>query len=122
STIRMDIRRKASIKKDENDIGINVKVKVVKNKLAPPFKEANFDIIFGTGISKEGDIIDLGLKYDILRKSGVWISYNDIKFGQGRENCKTYLRKHPKIADEIENKILSITGLSKETNKEVNKK
>ncbi|HEC92625.1 MAG TPA: recombinase RecA, partial [Candidatus Atribacteria bacterium] len=91
STIRMDIRRKASIKKDENDIGINVKVKVVKNKLAPPFKEANFDIIFGTGISKEGDIIDLGLKYDILRKSGVWISYNDIKFGQGRENCKTYL-------------------------------
>lgn len=122
STIRMDIRRKASIKKDENDIGINVKVKVVKNKLAPPFKEANFDIIFGTGISKEGDIIDLGLKYGILQKSGVWISYNDIKFGQGRENCKTYLQEHSEVAKEIENKILSIAGLSKKTNKEVAKK
>jgi len=122
STIRMDIRRKASIKKDENDIGINVKVKVVKNKLAPPFKEANFDIIFGTGISKEGDILDLGLKYNILQKSGVWISYNDIKFGQGRENCKTYLQEHPEIADEIENKILSIVDLSKKANKEVVKK
>jgi len=122
STIRMDIRRKASIKKDENDIGINVKVKVVKNKLAPPFKEANFDIIFGTGISKEGDIIDLGLKYGILQKSGVWISYNDIKFGQGRENCKKYLQEHSEVAKEIENKILSIAGLSKKTNKEVAKK
>jgi len=122
STIRMDIRRKASIKKDENDIGINVKVKVVKNKLAPPFKEANFDIIFGTGISKEGNILDLGLKYDILQKSGVWISYNDIKFGQGRENCKTYLREHPEIAEEIENKILSIVNLNRKTNKEAAKK
>lgn len=122
STIRMDIRRKASIKKDENDIGINVKVKVVKNKLAPPFKEANFDIIFGTGISKEGDIIDLGLKYGILQKSGVWISYNDIKFGQGRENCKKYLQEHSEVAKEIENKILSIVGLNKKTNKEVAKK
>jgi len=114
STIRMDIRRKATIKKDENDIGITAKVKVVKNKLAPPFKETMFDIIFGKGISKEGDIIDLGIRYNILQKSGVWISYNDIKFGQGRENCKTYLQEHPDIAEEIENKILITAGIGKE--------
>ncbi len=105
STIRMDIRRKTTIKKDEDNIGITAKVKVVKNKLAPPFKETIFDIIFGKGISKEGDIIDLGIKYNILQKSGVWISYNNIRFGQGRENCKTYLQEHPEIAKEIENKI-----------------
>ncbi len=118
STIRMDIRRRATIKKDEDNIGITAKVKVVKNKLAPPFKETLFDIIFGKGISKEGDIIDLGIKYNILQKSGVWISYNNIKFGQGRENCKTYLQEHPEIATEIENKILTAAGLSKKTSKE----
>jgi len=122
STIRMDIRRKATIKKDENNIGINAKVKVVKNKLAPPFKETIFDIIFGKGISKEGDIIDLGIKYNILQKSGVWISYNNIRFGQGRENCKTYLQEHPEIAKEIENKILTTAGLDKRISKEVTKK
>ena len=122
STIRMDIRRKATIKKDEDNIGITAKVKVVKNKLAPPFKETMFDIIFGKGISKEGDIIDLGIKYNILQKSGVWISYNDIKFGQGRENCKTYLEEHPEIAKEIENKILTTAGLDKRISKEVPKK
>jgi len=122
STIRMDIRRKATIKKDENDIGITAKVKVVKNKLAPPFKETMFDIIFGKGISKEGDIIDLGIRYNILQKSGVWISYNDIKFGQGRENCKTYLQEHPDIAEEIENKILITAGIGKKISKEDPKK
>ena len=122
STIRMDIRRKATIKKDEDNIGITVKVKVVKNKLAPPFKETMFDIIFGKGISKEGDIIDLGIKYNILQKSGVWISYNNIRFGQGRENCKTYLQEHPEIAKEIENKILTTAGLDKRISKEVPKK
>ncbi len=122
STIRMDIRRKATIKKDEDNIGITAKVKVVKNKLAPPFKETMFDIIFGKGISKEGDIIDLGVKYNILQKSGVWISYNDIKFGQGRENSKTYLQEHPEISKEIEDKILTTAGLEKRTNKEVPKK
>jgi recombination protein RecA len=122
STIRMDIRRKATIKKDENNIGITAKVKVVKNKLAPPFKETMFDIIFGKGISKEGDIIDLGIKYNILQKSGVWISYNDIKFGQGRENSKTYLEEHPEIAKEIENKILTTAGLDKRISKEDTKK
>jgi len=91
----MDIRRKASIKKDDDNIGNMVKVKVVKNKLAPPFKETTFDIIFGKGISKEGDMIDLGIKYNILKKSGVWISYNDIKFGQGRENAKNLSARTP---------------------------
>jgi len=119
STVRMDIRRKATIKKDEDNIGITAKVKVVKNKLAPPFKETMFDIIFGKGISKEGDIIDLGIKYNILQKSGVWVSYNNTKFGQGRENCKTYLQEHPEIAKEIENKILTAAGLDKRTIKEV---
>jgi len=109
STIRMDIRRRATIKKDENNIGITAKVKVVKNKVAPPFKETMFDIIFGKGISKEGDIVDLGVKYNILQKSGVWISYNDIKFGQGRENSKTYLQEHPEIAKEIEDKMTDNT-------------
>jgi recombination protein RecA len=122
STIRMDIRRKATIKKDEDNIGITAKVKVVKNKLAPPFKETMFDIIFGKGISKEGDIIDLGIKYNILQKSGVWISYNEIRFGQGRENSKTYLQEHPEIAKEIENKILTTAGLDKRISKEVPKK
>ncbi len=119
STIRVDIRRKATIKKDEDNIGITAKVKVVKNKLAPPFKETTFDIIFGKGISREGDIIDLGIKYNVLQKSGVWISYNDTKFGQGRENSKTYLQEHPEITQEIENSILAAAGLAKETNKEV---
>ncbi len=122
STIRMDIRRKATIKKDEDNIGITAKVKVVKNKLAPPFKETLFDIIFGKGISKEGDIIDLGIKYNILQKSGVWISYNNIRFGQGRENCKTYLQEHLEIAKEIENKILTTAGLDKRISKEDPKK
>lgn len=121
STVRMDIRRKAIIKKDEDNIGITAKVKVVKNKLAPPFKETLFDIIFGKGISKEGDIIDLGIKYNILQKSGVWISYNNVRFGQGRENCKTYLQEHPEIANEIENKILTTAGLDKKIIKEVPK-
>ena len=122
STIRMDIRRRATIKKDEDNVGITAKVKVVKNKVAPPFKETMFDIIFGKGISKEGDIIDLGVKYNILQKSGVWISYNNIRFGQGRENSKTYLQEHPEIAKEIENKILTTAGLDKRISKEVPKK
>ena len=111
STIRMEIRRKSTIKKDDNNIGNMVKVKVVKNKLAPPFKETTFDIIFGKGISKEGDMIDLGLEYNILQKSGVWISYNDIKFGQGRENSKMYIRTHPDVFKEIEKKILIHAGI-----------
>ncbi|MEA1939610.1 MAG: recombinase RecA [Candidatus Caldatribacteriota bacterium] len=122
STIRMEIRRKTTIKKDDDSIGITAKIKVRKNKLAPPFKDTTFDIIFGEGISKEGEIIDLGLKYNILKKSGVWISYNDTKFGQGRENAKTYLKEQPNISQEIEEKILAMSGLGKLIEEEENKK
>ena len=111
STIRLDIRRKASIKKNDSNIGINVKVKVVKNKLAPPFQEAMFDIIFGKGISREGDIFNLGVIHDIIQKSGTWFSYKDMQLGQGKENTKIYLTENPKISSEIEKKILKAVNL-----------
>ncbi|HOR42761.1 MAG TPA: recombinase RecA [Atribacterota bacterium] len=111
SSIRLDIRKKASIKKNEENIGITVKVKVVKNKVAPPFQEADFDIIFGKGISKEGDILNLGYQYGILQKSGTWFSYNDMQLGQGKENTKTFLAENPELANEIEKKILSAAHL-----------
>lgn len=111
STIRLDIRRKASIKKNDSNIGINVKVKVVKNKLAPPFQEAMFDIIFGKGISREGDIFNLGVSHDIIQKSGTWFSYKDMQLGQGKENTKVYLTENPKISSEIEKKILKAVNL-----------
>ncbi len=111
SSIRLDIRRKASIKKNEDNIGIEVKVKVVKNKMAPPFQEADFDIIFGKGISKEGDILNLGNKFGIIQKSGTWFSYNEKQLGQGKENAKNYLIENPELAREIEKKILKATNL-----------
>ncbi|MDD4363118.1 MAG: recombinase RecA [Atribacterota bacterium] len=111
STIRLDIRRKASIKKNDLNIGINVKVKIVKNKLAPPFQEAEFDIIFGKGISREGDIFNLGVEHEIIKKSGTWFSYNDLQLGQGKENTKTYLLENPQMAKEIEEKILLAVNL-----------
>jgi len=111
STIRLDIRRKASIKKNDLNIGISVKVKVAKNKLAPPFQEAIFDIIFGKGISREGDIFNLGVMYDIIKKSGTWFSYNDMQLGQGKDNTRIYLTENPKISNEIENKILEIVNI-----------
>ncbi len=111
SSIRLDIRRKASIKKNEANIGIEVKVKVVKNKMAPPFKEAEFDIIFGKGISKEGDILNLGNQYGIIQKSGAWFSYNDMQLGQGKENTKTFLSENPELEKEIEKKILKFANI-----------
>jgi len=117
SSIRLDIRRKASIKKNEINIGITAKVKVVKNKLAPPFQEATFDIIFGKGISREGDIFNLGVLHNIIQKSGTWFSYNDMQLGQGKENTKSYLLENPEIANEIEQKILiaaKLPGTEKE--------
>jgi len=111
STVRLDIRRKASIKKNDSNIGINVKVKVVKNKLAPPFQEAMFDIIFGKGISREGDIFNLGVACDIIQKSGTWFSYKDMQLGQGKENTKIYLKENPKISSEIEKKIFKAVNL-----------
>ncbi len=111
ATIRLDIRKKASIKKNESNIGIAVKVKVVKNKMAPPFQEADFDIIFGKGICKEGDIVNLGCQYGILQKSGTWFSYNDRQLGQGKENTKIFLLENPQLASEIEKKILKAANL-----------
>ena len=107
SSVRLDIRRIASLKQGDEIIGNRTKVKVVKNKVAPPFKIAEFDIIFGEGISKTGEIIDYGVKFDIINKAGAWFSYNENKIGQGKENSKKYLLENQDILTEIEEKILS---------------
>ena len=105
STVRMDVRRIDTLKNGNDVIGSRTRVKVVKNKVAPPFKEAEFDIVFGKGISKEGDILDLASDLGIVNKSGAWYAYNGEKIGQGRENAKNYLHENPVICDEIEVKV-----------------
>ncbi|MBR4106454.1 MAG: recombinase RecA [Alphaproteobacteria bacterium] len=110
ASVRMDIRSIGKIKDKEDIIGTQTRVKVVKNKVAPPFKVVDFDIMYGEGISKTGEIVDLGVKANIIEKSGAWFSYNGDKIGQGRENAKTYLREHPEVALEIENKIRADAG------------
>lgn len=105
SSVRLDVRRTESLKQSGEVIGNHVRVKVVKNKIAPPFKEAEFDIMFGKGISKEGDVLDLAVNLNIIVKAGAWFSYNDAKIGQGRENAKIYLSQHPDIMAEVENKV-----------------
>ena len=105
SSIRMDVRRSEAIKQGENVIGSFTKVKIVKNKVAPPFKTANIEIMYGTGISKEGEIIDLAVEDGLIEKSGSWYSYNGDKIGQGRETVKAMLKENPKLAKELENKI-----------------
>lgn len=117
SSVRLDIRRIASIKDGQDIVGNRTRVKVVKNKVAPPFKEAEFDIIFGVGISKEGDLIDLGVDAGIVEKSGTWYSYGDIRIGQGRENAKDYLKKHEDAANEIYEKITAYYELKKKGDK-----
>jgi recombination protein RecA len=112
SSIRLDIRRIATLKQAENSIGNRVKVKVVKNKVAPPFKQAEFDIMFGEGISKTGELIDYGVKLDIVDKAGAWFSYGDSKIGQGKENSKVFLKDNPEVATEIEGKILDAMGVN----------
>ncbi len=112
SSVRLDIRRIATLKQGENSIGNRVKVKVVKNKVAAPFKQAEFDIMFGEGISKTGEIVDYGVKLDIIDKAGSWFSYGDTKIGQGRENVKVFLKDNPAIAKEIEDKILNSMGVN----------
>ena len=107
----MDIRRIEAIKQGGEIVGNRTRVKVVKNKVAPPFKEAEFDIMFGKGISREGDILDLAANTGIVNKSGAWYSYNDAKIGQGRENTKTYFREHPEIMEEVEHKVRVHFGL-----------
>ena len=105
ASVRLDIRRIGSIKDKDEVVGNQTKVKVVKNKVAPPFRSVEFDIMYGSGISKEGEMIDLGVKLDLLEKSGAWFSYNDIRIGQGRENVKQYFKDNPTIATELEQKI-----------------
>ena len=105
SSIRLDVRRMESLKQGGEIIGNHTRIKVVKNKVAPPFKEAEFDIMFGKGISKEGDILDLAAQINVVNKSGAWYAYNGDKIGQGRENAKTYLREHPEVRDEIEQQV-----------------
>ena len=118
SSIRMDIRRIEAIKQGGEIVGNRTRVKVVKNKVAPPFKEAEFDIMFGKGISREGDILDLAANTGIVNKSGAWYSYNDTKIGQGRENTKNYFRENPEIMEEIEHKVRAHFGLEAEGNNE----
>jgi recombination protein RecA len=112
SSVRLDIRRVGSIKKGEEVIGNETKVKVVKNKVAPPFKQADFDILYGEGISREGEILDLGANFNIVDKSGAWYAYNGDKVGQGKDNAREYLKSNPAIALEIENKIREKLGIA----------
>ena len=105
SSVRMDVRRIETLKQSGEMVGNRTRVKIVKNKIAPPFKEAEFDIMFGKGISKEGDILDLAVKCDLVSKSGAWFAYNGAQIGQGRENAKTYLSEHPEIMEELEQNI-----------------
>ena len=112
SSVRLDIRRTGTIKKGEEVIGSETKVKVVKNKVAPPFKEAHFDILYGEGISREGEVIDMGVEHKFVDKSGAWYAYNGEKIGQGKDNAREFLRSNPAIAHEIENKIREAVGIN----------
>lgn len=114
ASVRMDVRRIETLKQAGEMVGNRTRVKIVKNKIAPPFKEAEFDIMFGKGISKEGDILDLATSIDIVNKSGAWYAYNGEKIGQGRENAKMYLSEHPEIMDELEAKVRAHYGLGVE--------
>ena len=112
STVRLDVRRIESIKMGNDVVGNRTRVKVVKNKVAPPFKQAEIDIMYGEGISKEGSLIDIGTELDIVDKSGAWYSFTGERLGQGRENAKQFLKEHPEIADVIENKIREASNLT----------
>ena len=112
STMRLDIRRTAALKEGADVIGNRTKVKVVKNKIAPPFKQAEFDIYYGEGISRESSLLDLGVAVDIIEKSGAWYSYNGERMGQGRENVRNFMKENPEITDEIENRVREAYGLS----------
>src|SRR5213593_468259 len=111
ASVRLDIRRTGTIKKGEEAIGNETKVKVVKNKVAPPFKTAEFDILFGEGISREGEVVDMGVTHGILEKSGAWYAYNGEKIGQGKDNSREFLRENPELAIEIENKVREAMGI-----------
>ena len=118
SSVRLDVRRIESLKQSGEVIGNRTRVKVVKNKIAPPFKEAEFDIMFGEGISKEGDILDLAAENDVVNKSGAWYAYDGNKIGQGRENAKQFLKQNPEICAEIEQKVRDLFGLTNDLKQE----
>jgi len=105
ASVRLEVRRGESIKQGNDIIGNRTKVKVVKNKVAPPFKQAEFDIMYGEGISHEGCLVDIGTVFEVINKSGAWYSYNDTRLGQGRENVKEFFKQNPDVADEIDKKI-----------------
>ncbi len=121
SSVRLDIRRIAAIKDGENIIGNRTRVKIVKNKMAPPFKEVEFDIIYGEGISKEGDLLDLAAGMNIIEKSGTWYTYKDERIGQGRENAKNYLKEHPEHIQTIREAVLKQSGIAKNPDHSSNK-
>ena len=114
SSVRMDVRRIETLKQGGEIVGNRTRIKVVKNKIAPPFKEAEFDIMFGEGISKEGDVLDLAADLGIVNKSGAWYAYDNAKIGQGRENAKKYLKENPAVREEIEKKVREHYGLAVE--------
>jgi recombination protein RecA len=111
--VRLDIRRIASIKQGQDVIGSRTKVRVVKNKVAPPFKEVEFDLIYGEGISREGDVLDLAVEKNIVEKSGTWYAYEGQRIGQGRENAKQYLKENPKVLEQMEKEILENFRIAK---------
>jgi recombination protein RecA len=115
ASVRLDIRRIGAIKKGDEILGNETRVKVVKNKVAPPFKKAEFDILYGEGISREGEIVELGVLHNLVEKAGAWYSYNGEKIGQGKDNSREYLKQNPDIANEIELKIRAIVGVSDQT-------
>lgn len=111
SSVRIDIRRKGALKKGDDVYGAETRVKVVKNKVAPPFKETVFDILYGDGISREGELLDIGAELDVVDKSGAWYGYEGTRIGQGKDNAREYLKQHPEVALEIENKIRALKGM-----------
>ncbi|MGH7403372.1 MAG: intein-containing recombinase RecA, partial [Candidatus Rokuibacteriota bacterium] len=111
SSIRLDIRRQDTIKNGTEAVGVRTKVKVVKNKLSPPFREAEFDVIYGEGVSKEGSILDLAAEHNVVEKSGTWYTYKSERIGQGRENAKRYLKDNPKVLADLEVKVRGALGL-----------
>ena len=120
ASVRIDIRRIETLKVGAEMIGNRIRAKIVKNKVAPPFREAEFDIMFGKGISREGSLLDVGVEHGIVRKGGAWFTYDDVQLGQGKENSKNYLRENPDLALQLENDVYKAVGMveSEETTKE----
>jgi len=111
ATVRVDIRRIAALKDGDNAIGNRTRAKVVKNKVAPPFREAEFDILYGEGISREGDLLDLGVSHNLVEKSGSWFSYHGERIGQGRDNARQFLREHPDLCRNLDSELRKVLGL-----------